>query len=537
MDKKTLLLLSTLALNCQDQQLPRLEHLNVPKIEVEIPKILPEENSQKLEEKIPSGASCTVDLSNHFIPELLSLSRDADLYFSTEGSLQNPLQRERFGIFSSFAHHQKPFEHYAQALARRGNTPQPKIEAAFVPYISEKTVKKVSSLQQQLAEDQLSPQKREKIQKELETLQQQIHTIKDIQQILQWEGFYTKEIDGIYDAKTSAAVMGFQKYHLRRLINPVMAIKGGTYELKSDGSINKPTRELLNKDFEEYAFGGVHRVLEERVFHAKCNGRYPYVIEQAELHKLVDSAAEQLHLNTAEGLDEFFRAQPQAAIVYLEIPPRYQQDSMKLEVEVEKWDSGKYEKIRTKTNLRLYAIEEERVELFNTKAVVGGWVKSKKTGKKKQYVTPERKFYLKHITIMPLWNPPEWAAAEEEVEEEEKLPGPFNAFGMFNTPLYYDSKPQKDPFRGWQEGDNGYKIHPTPWPSSVENGGASHGCVRIHPNMSRFFYFVTGYTPHRIILENVKGRQTLKYTPLRGSYIPFEPENYIKVRTCEQQCE
>src|SRR3989338_5051748 len=114
MNKKALLFLSAFFLDCQNEKLQTLEQLPIPKIEVILPEI---KELHKLEEKVkPKGLECTVDLSNNFIPELMSLSRDAQQYFSTEGILQNHLQRERFGIFSSFAHHQKPFEHYVKAI-------------------------------------------------------------------------------------------------------------------------------------------------------------------------------------------------------------------------------------------------------------------------------------------------------------------------------------------------------------------------------------------------------------------------------------
>jgi len=530
MHKKALLFLSTLALNCQTEEVRVLENISIPKIEVTIPDI---KEPKKLEEKIgPKDTLCTIDISNKFIPELLSLSRDAQQYFSKEGSLRNPFQRERFGIFSSFAHHQKPFEHYAKAIERRGDQEQPKIELTFVPYTTEKTFKKISALEQQLQDEKVQEKQKEKIKQELETLQKQVQEVKDIQQILQWEDYYKGEITGLYDAKTSNAVMRYQKRHQERLINPYFLIDGKLYLLEADGSINKPTRELLNKSFEEYALGGVRRVLEERVFHAKCNNRYPYVIEQQELHKLVSSAAEQLNLHTIEGVQEFLSAKHETATVYLDIPERYQQESMKLEVEVEKW-----EKNRTKSKLRLYSIEEdERIELFQTRVVVGGKIKNKKTGKRIEKNTPEGKLYLKNILLMPLWNPKEEVQQQEEVKEEEMLSGPFNAFGMILAPLYKTDKPQKKPFSSIQDGYDGYGIHLTAWPSSIETIGASHGCIRIHPDKSMFFYFLAEYTPHKVILEDFEGRETVKYIPLRGSSVPFEPEHYIKVLICEKRC-
>ena len=80
--------------------------------------------------------------------------------------------------------------------------------------------------------------------------------------------------------------------------------------------------KLLNKDFKDQALEGLQRVLEERVFHAECNGRYPYVIEQKHLDRLVDSAAEQLNLHTPEGAQTFFSSEHKTATIYLDIPER-----------------------------------------------------------------------------------------------------------------------------------------------------------------------------------------------------------------------
>ncbi len=524
MNKKELLFLSALITGCQDEKLQTLEQLPIPRIEIKIPKTEEQKPSEKIEEKVqPRGIACTIDLSNRFIPELLSLSRDAPQYFNTEGILQNPLQRERFGIFSSFTHHQKPFEHYMKAMKSRGNEKQPKIENKFISYTTGKTVKKISSLKQQIKDNKLPEKEIKKAKKELETLSAYVQIIQNVQKILRWEGFYYVEIDGIYNDQTAAAVMEYQRFHQQYL----------RYNQKIEGKINFFTRQLLNKDFEEYAFGGVRRVLEERVFHAKCNGRYPYVIEQKELEKLVDSTLEQLGLNTLQGVQNFLSKPLDTATVYLEIPELYQQDSMKLEVEVEKWP-----KDRTKSKLRLFVVEnEKRREIYQTKAVAGGDVKNKKTGRKREYKTPEGVFYMKNILLMPFWNPKKEVEEQEEVKEEEKLPGPYNAFGMILAPLYNNNKPQKKPFSSIQDGYEGYGIHLTAWPSSVEYGGASHGCIRIHPNMSRLFYFLARYTPHKVVLEEFEGRDTIKFIPLRGSSIPLEPEYYIKVNICEKKCE
>ncbi len=537
MDKKSLALLGILFINSQNNQENANTHLVQPlpftKLEVQIPEIKPQDNlEQKV--KLHQGEQCVIDISNHFIPELYSLSRDAEQYFSTEGVLREPFQRERFGIFSSFQHHQETVMHYAKAIKIKGDQPQPLIENKSIVYTTPKTILKISSLETQLQNNQLSQNKIRQLNKELEILKTQVETIKKVQQVLQWEGFYNEEITGVYNQATTNAVMKYQRFQQK---NP----HSGIYDGKIDGRINPSTIKLLNKDFKDQVLEGLQRVLEERVFHAECNGRYPYVIEQKKLDQLVDSAAEQLNLHTPEGAQNFFSSEHEKATVYLDIPERYQQDSMKLDIEVEKWDSGRWERVRTRTKLLLYTSEDgQRVNLFETSAVVGGW--GKLHGVKKFFKTPEGEFYLKNLIVLPHWNPPNWS--KEKYGEPVTLPGPLNAFGMMATPLYFDAKPQTDPFRGWQEGDDGYRIHLTAWPSSVESGyGVSHGCIRLHPNMSRFFYFITRYTPHTIVLEkeaeekDKPEREILKFTERKGSYIPFEPEHYISVRTCKEKCE
>jgi len=517
MNKRELLLVSALTFDCQSEPLPILEHLPLPKIEIQIREVIPDRPKEEPLQEQP----CTIDLSNRFIPQLLAQSRDAEQYFTTKGILQNPFQRERFGIFSDFQHHKESVEHYAKAIELRGNQAQPKIELKVVPYTTPRTLQRISALEKQLEDTALSSKQAEQRKRELNTLRTQLETIKKAQQILQWEGFYSAEINGIYDLKTTAAVMEYQRYQQQRL----------RYDewLKIDGRINSATRELLNKDFEEYALGGINRVLEERVFHAQCENspnhwRSPYVIEQHELETLTESTSQQLRINSLAGIREFLSKEHATATVGLKIPKRYKQNSMRLEVEVEKW-----EVTRAKSKLHFYTIEEDsRIELFQTKVVVGGWVRE--AGGRIFSQTPEREFYLKNIIVMPYWNP------RKKAPESQLLPGPHNAFGMFAAPLYYSDRQQQEPFRGWQSDDNGYRIHLTPWPSSVEYGGSSHGCIRIHPSKSRIFYFLAAYTPHLLELEEYQGKSSLKFTVQKGSIIPFQPEHYIKVRTCKESC-
>ena len=540
MDKKELLLFSALFLGCGEEKPAFLEDLPIPKVSIPESKLL-----EKLEEKVqPQGEECIINISNKFIPELLSLSRDAQQYFSKEGSFYNPFQRERFGIFSSFAHHQKPFEHYVKAIERRGDQEQPIIGTDFVWTTTPETIKNIGNLEakKKKLEETLSKIKGmipkneitiKKIEKDIESTEkekeatlQRIETVKKIQQVLQWEGFYKGELNGIY-SETVPAMAQYQRFHVQRLIVPVLYINEKAEDLPTNGSFNKATRELLNKSFEDYAFEGIRRVLEERVLHARCAGKYPHVIEQPELEILVDRTLKHLNLGSLGGVRDFFATEHQITTLQLDIPERYQQDFMNFEVEVEKWEED-----RTKSKLHLYVIENgKRIELFTTKVVVGG--KNRKS--EKDYDTPEKIFYMKNLLLMPHWNPTE-SAEREGLEEEQTLPGPFNAFGMMLMPLYNENVPPKDPFGVEQPGYNGYGIHLTAWPYSVERWGVSHGCVRIHPKMSRFFDFVSRYTPHTIALEDFEGREKLKFTHSRGSFIPFEPEHYIKVRICAEEC-
>src|SRR3989344_3033318 len=300
MDKKELLFLGLLATSCQSEEPKILESIPTSNVEVTTPK---EQLDQKNEP--PKDVLCTIDLSNHFIPELMLLPRDIQLYFTSDRNLQNPFQRERFGIFSGFEHHKQPFEHYAKAIERRGDQQQPRIDPSITPFTTERTLKRISTLEQQIRDPAFPEKQKEKTRRELQTLQGQVQEVKDIQQILRWEDYYKGEITGVYDGKIGNAVLKYQKDHLQRLANPLVLINGKFYELKADGRINNPTRELINRSYDDHAFSGVRRVLEERIFHAQCGDRFPYVLESQKLANVVDSAVKELELDTIEGTRKF----------------------------------------------------------------------------------------------------------------------------------------------------------------------------------------------------------------------------------------
>jgi len=482
---------------------------------------------------------CVVDLSNNFIPPLLRMSIDWQEYFTTEGILADPFERERFGIFSSFEHHNKPFRHYQEAIKRKRDQKQPNIEG-FIAYTSEKDLKTISRLEDHIKEaesDEGNEKLVKKYKKELSDLQAKVDKVKDIQKILSWEGFYDREINGVYDVKTTRAVILYQRHH-QKLKHNHFYINNLLYVVQDNGRVDKATQELMNKDMEDYAKEGIQRVLEERVFHMSClfagDVRSPHVIEQKELDKLVAAVAEQAGIDSLEGIDTFFKNQPKQARVQVEISERYKKNSLKLEIEIEKWSERKRRYPSLKTRFRLYSVEdEEKVELFSTRAVVGGWNKLK--GKKKFFNTPEGRRYIKSHWVMPYWTPPKWA--EEKKGDLTTLPGPYNAFGMSAMVLHLTDKKPKNIFRGWYDDDDGIRNHLTPWPSSLEYGGFSHSCVRIHPNMSRVHFFITRFTPHTVVLEEeVDGEQYLKFTELKGSYIPYQQEHYLPVDICKEKC-
>ena len=79
-------------MNCQNEVMPVVE-IKSPRIELHSDIL----TSSRAEDKnIQYGGPCIIDISDHFIPEILSRSRDAEQYFTVEEILSNPW---RLGTF------------------------------------------------------------------------------------------------------------------------------------------------------------------------------------------------------------------------------------------------------------------------------------------------------------------------------------------------------------------------------------------------------------------------------------------------------
>lgn len=457
---------------------------------------------EAVETKTEEIYECKIDTSNFFIPEILARSTNVQLYFASTGIFADPEQRERYGLFYTFKPHPKRVEHYQRAIERKKCAETPKLDFKLSInnyYATSVNLNQIDKLRKK--------EKRSKNEELLlKALEEKVAHAKEIQLVLSWEGFYSGEINGVYPQKS---VREYQRYH----------------HLPAQGLIDLQTKKQMTLPLEQQALPEQQKILrnlEERIFHAKCRINekevYPHVIENDELAKLVDSAAVQLGLGSLKGIVDFFNNNPEEVTVQLKIPPRYVQETMNLEMEV-----IKSKKDRRKTSFTLYALEdEEKIELFKRRAVVGG--PHKVFGVKREFDTPAGEAYLKRIVVMPHWNPPSWA--KEKYGKPSTLPGPLNAYGMFMTELYYSDKIPKDPYVWYMDGDLGFRLHLTASPGSVEGGyGKSHGCVRLHPDDgSRVFYFMLRYTPHLPMKELFK----------KGEIIPFVPGEMIKVRIKEK---
>ncbi len=446
-----------------------------------------------------------IDISDHFIPEILRDSRYAEMYLASREELNEqfgadifdgPLDRERFGIYSTFAPHipllRERIDHYQQALERRGEQETPfisyadSIEANFT---TERTLERIAEM---LAREQRT----EREERRLQEYQERVSLVQDIQTILSWEGFYDGEIDGIY-AQTGEAVAAYQRFH----------------RVDDDRVIGSVTRELLNTPLEEHFEQSSQlllHVFEERVFHAT------YIIEPIMLEQATEEATRQLGLTTPESVFDFFanEQRPETVMLELHVPERYLQETMNVRIEIEK-----SERNRRDTHLGLYAQEEEsKVLLFSTRAVVGG--EHVVRGRRRDFPTPEGEFYLRRVLVFPRWFPPSWA--EEEYGDPLTQPGFQNAYGIMAAPFSRRQTIPEEPYTAHYGGDLPYLLHLTSAPESVESGrGRSHGCVRLHPDGgNHLFYFLLRYTPHRPL-----GR-----AEYRGEAVPFERAIPVSIR-------
>jgi len=191
-------LLAAFLLSCQQQEQQAVQQKTTEPettAEQQIPESIPPIQIPSI--PVSQAQQCIVDLSDHFIPELMSWSKEADKYFSTEDTLNNPFERERFGIYSSFAHHKGLVSHYAKAIERRGSEKQPSFESKYSGYTTPSTISKINSLEKKLNDLRQDPSKNrnkeiETYQKQLILLQKQVEEAKNLQKVLQWKDFITE---------------------------------------------------------------------------------------------------------------------------------------------------------------------------------------------------------------------------------------------------------------------------------------------------------------------------------------------------------
>lgn len=447
----------------------------------------------------------TIDISDHFVPEILRNSEHAEMYTADIEQLNerfgrevfhDPRERERFGMYNTFAPHLPVLEariaHYQAALEQRGERVSPSItygETIEHDFTTERTLEQIEELQRK---ERLSPQEAQQLQRHLE----RVDLVRDIQTILSWEGFCEDAIDGNY-ARTWRAVAAYQEF----------------YGVESDGRIGPTTRALLNTSLEEQLQNAHHDVLnvfQERVFHAT------YVIDPEALQQVTEEAAQQLNITTPEEALAFFSGdeRPEEVRLTLHVPERYMQESLQLRIEI-----IKSERNRRQTRMELYVQEDEtETLLFSTRAVVGGEYVVR--GRRRNFPTPTGDFYLRRVLVFPHWFPPSWA--EEVYGDPITLPGFQNAFGIMASPLARRSRLPEDQYAAHYSGDLPFLLHLTSYPESVESGhGRSHGCVRVHPDWgNHVFYFLVRYTPHLPLGE----------AEYRGEAVPFERAVEIRIR-------
>ena len=513
------------------------EQLHETPEEPPAPRLITEEQQQTLDDFLqeqlaqeqPTENICLIDLSNNFTPELLTRVKDGQQYFSRQNELAIWQYRLRFGLYHSFPKQMKTeILHYQKAMERQGEAVRPRIEfTGRVRETSKQTLKLIEDLG-------AKSERTEQEQKNLEKFQDDVETVKNIQQVLAWEGFYTGEITGIY-ADMASAVVKYKRFHTNNF----------NYQQEIDHKIFEWTgmKELLNRDFDAYAKRRFMDIFHERVAHMQClfdgSSRRPMVIKPEHLDSLAESAAAQLGVDSIEGMLAFLEAEHGTERLLLDVPDFYNQGYKKFKIEVQKWEDD-----RKKTKLIVYTREGDHWEEYmKTPAVVGG--KQEMPNKsKKMFHTPtsseEEPLWIKSFWFLQHWPRDEkWSEMEYEKDEPQTQPGPLNAFGMAGAILHFTNTPQKDPYKGWWDDDQNFRIHLTRAPWSVERGGASHGCVRIHPDMSRIFYFLMEYTPHfeNMVYDREEGRMILQQTPGRGTFLPIPSENYIPVVICERECE
>jgi hypothetical protein len=162
---------------------------------------------------------------------------------------------------------------------------------------------------------------------------------------------------------------------------------------------------------------------------------------------------------------------------------------MNLRVEVTKSDR----KIKFYQEYGLYDIL-----VLESGVAIGGAAKDNSTGKVRNFPTPTGNFALKELYIDPTWFPPKWSGKTEAIG-----PGPGNPYGKYMTILYY--------VRDGKFIDSGVRFHSTNKPSSIGKA-ASHGCMRLHPDVAEelfnaLIYYCTSIQDPKDAVQRLRGKE------------------------------
>jgi len=419
-----------------------------------------------------------VPLGSNFIPSPISDSKNKKSYFIDDPSKD----LNKFSLYYKFD---------SSKLKKYLNL----IDNDFLKkIILDKSIKKDFTSSKDLEEIVSLSQKKglsDKEQRYLSLLQLRVYAVKVIQEKLKLEEGYTGLVDGIVREDFFKAIKTYQVAH----------------GLKSDGIVGQETLAALNRSYSEIVSS---EISEFRKFFAFRLFQSTFVINPEDLSRLVEDSFKQLNLSTPESIVKFLESNQSSVDLKLNLPENYLVKNMDLEAEIIKEKQGSMGTFRIYQNYK-----NNKLQLFETRTVLGGINKDGSTGKMRKFSTPNGVYYIHRVIVLPFWNPPGWAG---KTSKTSRLPGPLNAYGLYMAEYFKSTNPVDYSYACF--GDAKIRIHSTSNPNSVEFGGSSHGCTRLHPQIANMFFpFLLHYLPHK----------EMKYVDSRGDIIPFEKDSFLKV--------